>query len=438
MTDRSLPVAHPRPATGWLNDPNGVLFHNGKWHLYFQYNPLSARHHRIVWGHLSSNDLAHWTPEPVALEPQPDSPDAYGCWSGVATIDDDGAPTLVYSGVTGDEGVSTALVVRGDSDARDFTGPRTPAASMPEDPQVIAVRDPFVFYVDGHRYAVQGAGLADGHGAILLYDATNLDRWDYLGPLLDASNPDLHGHLSASIWECPQLVPFPGRRWALMISRWVRQPDGSGALVDSQWVVGELLTTSIGEKPLQFHPLRTGMVDDGDSFYAPQALVLRERALLWGWARETRPQEDSDAAGWSGLLTWPRELHLDGDRLVTRPAPECASLRSRPLPIKPHTWNQLPDAVDLAPEASAPVIRLALGPAPESANIPSVSEAQPEVPGLVWEGQAERVVIDRSIIEIFRPGESALTLRAYPEDDAVWWVKVDGELDAWELGPWTT
>ena len=92
--DRSFPRLHPRPARGWVNDPNGVVFADGRWHVFFQHNPESARHHRIHWGHLSSPDLVRWDAQPVALAPQQGGPDAYGCWTGVVTLDA-GTPTAV-------------------------------------------------------------------------------------------------------------------------------------------------------------------------------------------------------------------------------------------------------------------------------------------------------------------------------------------------------
>ena len=83
--DRSFPRLHPRPEKGWVNDPNGILFVDGRWHLFFQYNPASARHDSICWGHVSSVDLLRWEEHPVALRPQ-EGPDSFGCWSGEVTL----------------------------------------------------------------------------------------------------------------------------------------------------------------------------------------------------------------------------------------------------------------------------------------------------------------------------------------------------------------
>ena len=68
MTDRNLPRHHVRPAAGqWCNDPNGPLFHDGRYHLFFQHNPAAAVWGSIHWGHASSPDLVHWTDHGIAL-----------------------------------------------------------------------------------------------------------------------------------------------------------------------------------------------------------------------------------------------------------------------------------------------------------------------------------------------------------------------------------
>lgn len=421
MNDRSFPIAHPRPAHGWVNDPNGLLLHEGRWHLYFQHNPESAEHHRIVWGHLSSADLAHWREEPVALEPQDGGDDEFGCWSGVSTLDDDGHPAFVYSGVLDPEGRSTALVVHRDPETLGYTGARLPAARMPEDPEVIAMRDPFVFTFAGRRWVIQGAGLANGSGALLLFDATDLDSWSYEGRLLDAKDPALDGALHASIWECPQLVPADdGENWILLISRWILRPDGGADLLDTVWAVGTLEERSAeGQPPLAFVPNTSGRLDAGDSFYAPQALALPGRNLLWGWARESRPQEEADQAGWSGVLTWPREVSVRDGRVHTEPARECSQLRTGEVAVPSSRWTELPDATDIEAAASHMVVALAEG----------------DRRRVVWEGTADRVVIDASLLEVFPATGMPVTLRAYPADGERWTVFSDGDVRAWELGP---
>ncbi|MFE7631615.1 glycoside hydrolase family 32 protein [Kocuria sp. NPDC057446] len=430
---RAFPRTHPRPDRGWLNDPNGLCRVDGTWHVFFQYNPGSARHDAIQWGHLSSPDLVTWQEEPVALRPQEHGPDAFGCWSGVVTVDE-GRPVAVYSGVEAADDRSRVTLATGTDDLRSWRQDGATAAEMPADPDVVAVRDPFLFRWAGRRYALQGAGLADGRAAILLYDAADLADWSYLGVWLTSDHPVLSEDLDASIWECPQLVELTEgerSRWVLIVSRWMRQEDGSGRLQDVRYVVGRMDgradddgSGARADAP-RFIPEACGAVDTGPAFYAPQVLALEDRALLWGWSWETRSAELSDEEGWAGLLTWPRELRLDGDVLVAAPAAECAGHRSRPLELTPvHGAVELPDAAELRATGEDAAVRLLLrGPAGERE---------------VWAGRASTVVVDGSVVELYAHAGPPHTLRAYPQDGETWCAAVEpGTVSGWALGPST-
>jgi beta-fructofuranosidase len=89
---------HVAPTRGWLNDPNGMIHRDGRWHVFFQHNPDEARHGNIAWGHVSSPDLVAWTEHPVAFRPQPGGPDGGGCWSGVAVVDGERV-AVAYTGI---------------------------------------------------------------------------------------------------------------------------------------------------------------------------------------------------------------------------------------------------------------------------------------------------------------------------------------------------
>ncbi|MGW0624337.1 hypothetical protein ACWD3P_43655 [Streptomyces sp. NPDC002765] len=70
--DPHRPVAQLRPPSNWINDPNGLVFHDGHYHVSFQYNPYGATHANMHWGHFRSPDLISWEPLPIALSPTPD------------------------------------------------------------------------------------------------------------------------------------------------------------------------------------------------------------------------------------------------------------------------------------------------------------------------------------------------------------------------------
>lgn len=422
--DRSFPRLHPRPAKGWVNDPNGILFAEGRWHLFFQFNPDSARHEDICWGHVSSADLLSWGEHPVALRPRETGPDAYGCWSGVGVVDD-GVPTLVYSGAPDGDGFSEVIVVRGSADALDWSGERVVAAGLPDDPLVTMVRDPFLFELGGRRWAIQGAGRSDVGGALLLYGADDLERWEEHGYLLTAEDavaaelPDCEG------WECPQLVRS-GDDWVVLVSLWMPGEPHRGVAS----IVGSLDIDAETGLPV-FVGRRTGVLDEGSSFYAPQAVQTGgvdggpDRVLLWGWAQETtdggtgRTQEENDEHGWSGLLTFPRELAVRDGAVELVPVREIAALRG--------------DATDVSALPDQAEIRLA-GEGRVELRIEGTAGR------VLWsadlgDGDEVRILIDASLVEIHRTGHPSRTLRAHPGAGERYAVRRDDTVsaEAWEL-----
>ena len=142
--DPAFPSLHGRPPYGWVNDPNGCSFVNGRYHLFFQYNPDAPVHGGIKWGHVSSADLLHWRQHPIALVNRPGELDEYGCWSGSVT-DDAGVPTAAYSAVADKSFRSVVLLARSDRDMLHWHQDREPAAGMPDDPAISHARDPFLF-----------------------------------------------------------------------------------------------------------------------------------------------------------------------------------------------------------------------------------------------------------------------------------------------------
>ena len=112
MSDACFPRLHVRPAKGWINDPNGVCRVDGRWHVFFQYNPHSPRHHRVGWGHWSSPDLVAWTEHEPALMPTPNGLDAFGCWSG-SFVMDGATPTMIYTAVADHARDAVGLVATG-------------------------------------------------------------------------------------------------------------------------------------------------------------------------------------------------------------------------------------------------------------------------------------------------------------------------------------
>lgn len=392
--DGLRPRWHVRPATGWLNDPNGLARVDGRYHVFFQHHPTSVTHGDIHWGHVSSTDLVRWREEPLALAPRPGQADAHGCWTG-CLVDDDGVPTLVYSAVADDSGRADVVLARSDRTLSSFVADEHVTAPMPDLPGVSDVRDPFVFTHDGHRWAVQGAGAAGGRPQLLLWRCDDLSDWRFCGALADDGDPVLAAEAAAEIWECPNLVRI-GADWVLVLSLW-RTVDGVHRLDGVRWALGDLLSEGDG---LRFVARTAGVLDHGPTFYAPQLLLDDAgpdgpRVLMWGWAWEhERTPEQVQAQGWAGVLTCPRELDVVADRVVQRPAPELDVLRGPEL-----------TATDGRIEATS--FEIVAG------GAGSLVVGGTPVAG--WAAGA-RVLVDGSLVEVFEADGSTSTSRGYPVD----------------------
>src|SRR5215468_721872 len=96
--DPLRPQFHLLPARNWMNDPDGPIYWNGQYHMFFQYNPNAAVWGDMHWAHATCPDMIHWRHLPIALAPTPGWDDANGCFTGSA-VDDNGTATILYTGV---------------------------------------------------------------------------------------------------------------------------------------------------------------------------------------------------------------------------------------------------------------------------------------------------------------------------------------------------
>ncbi|MEL4358949.1 MULTISPECIES: glycoside hydrolase family 32 protein [unclassified Luteococcus] len=401
--DVCLPTRHIRPAQGWINDPNGLVFHDGRWHVFFQFNPDEPRHGQIHWGHVSSDDLLTWREEPIALRPRPGTLDAVGCWSGCCTLDA-GLPTFCYTAVDTTPADAVGAIATGSADLTAWAQTESPSAAR-VGVAVAETRDPFVVWIEGRRYIVQGHGGPGVPAEVLVYDATDLADWKLLGPLVDGSDPVAVEFAAADIWECPNLVQVDGE-WVLILSLW-RHDGTQGQLSGVRWLVGDVAVT---DGCPRFIARDGGVLDDGPAFYAPQVLLDRDaggndRVLLIGWSWELG-RDDAWLAehGWAGVLTVPRELHVRDGRLVMEPAPEVLTAAGESLG---ESW----------PAGDGAVLVTTSGPG-------TLVCSDPDGPGEVEIPGAATVIVDGSILEVFHGG-SCFTTRIYAREASVWSVRAD-------------
>jgi beta-fructofuranosidase len=191
-------------------------------------------------------------------------------------------------------------------------------------------------------------------------------------------------------------------------------------------VMGEVFALVGGLEPegdgLRFRPETASRVDSGASFYAPQVLVHGDRRLLWAWTRDLgRPPEEIAAAGWTGALTFPRELRLDGGVLRAEPAAELAGLRrERMEPI-----DGILSEASFELEGDSAGFRLVL-------EGDGTAEVVVDIEG--DQARGIRILVDGSIVEVFADGATQRTLRAYPGPRSRWRVESGSELRIWRLG----
>ena len=312
--DHHRPGYHLAGPAGWLNDPNGLIQWNGRYHVFYQYNPAGPFHGTIHWGHAVSDDLVRWKDRPVALAPDPDGPDRDGCWSGCA-VDDDGTPTILYTGGREREQLPCLAVSPDDTLDRWEKDAANPVIeSAPTDVDVLSTddwaaefRDHCVWREADTWYHVIGSGVTGVGGTALLYRGETLDEWEYVGPLLTG---DWDG--AGAVWECPELLRF-GEYDLLHVSNYEHV----------EYFVGTADLVSPGFRVESHDRLDYG------GFYAPQSLETDDgRTLLFGWLPEARSTSAQWEAGWSGSLSLPRELAMTDDgRLRQRPARELTALR---------------------------------------------------------------------------------------------------------------
>lgn len=413
--DSLRPRYHFVPPANWLNDPNGLIYWQGEYHIFYQHNPYAASWGRIHWGHAVSTDLLHWRDLPIALTPTPGTYDADGCWSGCA-VDNDGVPTLIYTGRRG-EAESICLATSRDGLVTWEKDSQNPVITDPPPSlETVGFRDPFVWREDAGWRMVIGTGIAGRGGAVLLYRSADLHSWEYLGPLFigDAIKPD-------KMWECPNLFPL-GDKHLLIVTIC----GGTGV----RYFVGQY-------DGRYFLPERQGLVDGGEHFFAPLTFQgPRGRRLLFGWLQEGRSVAEQLAAGWAGLLTLPRELSLTPEAgLASRPVTELAQLRGKALSAAeatslPGGMVEIQVEFTVQQESCQVVLSHAAGnDAPISAGYDPTAQ-QFFLSGVVGgrltaplslscgEKLKLQLFYDRSVVEVFANAELALTGRFYPAEPA--------------------
>ncbi len=304
------PQIHFTPAKNWMNDPNGMVYANGTYHLFYQYNPQGNDWGNMSWGHATSSDLMHWKEQAVAM-----TRDELGAiFSGSAVIDKDntagfGANAMVAlytsAGETGDvagkQQQSIAYSIDGGKTFTRYTG--NPVIKNNDD----NLRDPKVFWHEGSKQWVMALAKGWARG-VEFYGSTNLTNWNHLSTFVI----DLTGRPSFQ-WECPDLIQL-GDKWVLLVSV---NPGGPVLGSGMMYFVGNFDGKEFKADALDY-PL---WLDYGMDCYAGVTWSnTGDRKIMIGWMNNWTYAGAVPCSPWRSSMTLPRELKLieyDGKSLLT-------------------------------------------------------------------------------------------------------------------------
>lgn len=367
------PRLHYTPAENWMNDPNGLLFHRGVYHLFYQHNPYGTDWGNMSWGHATSTDLLTWAEQPVAIHCDREE----AIFSGSAVVDerntagfgDGSTPPLVaiytsaYTGSSARPGIQAQSLAYSLDEGRTWT---KHAGNPVLDRGSADFRDPKVFWYDGPAgaYWVMVAVEAAERRAVL-YRSANLTEWEYLSDFRSETP-------GVALWECPDLFELPvdgdhtRTAWVLLMSV---NPGGVAGGSGMRYFIGEFDGVSFtqgtsaaeGTDDGEAHRVRDGWLDWGRDYYAAVSFNgLPHRRVTIAWMSNWEYAAATPTGAWRSAMSLPRELSLrtvEGElRLVQAPiAPAAASA------------TQAADAV--GPALSARRTRLACVPQGEARRV---------------------------------------------------------------------
>ena len=299
------PQVHFTPAKNWINDPNGMVYADGTYHLFYQYNPQGNSWGNMSWGHATSTDLIHWTEKDVAL-----TRDELGAiFSGSAVIDKNNtagfganAMIAIYTSA-GDDGKQQQSIAYSTDGGKNFTRySGNPVIKNDDD----NLRDPKVFWHEQSKQWVMA--LAKGWKmGVELYGSTDLKNWRHLSTFF----VPLTGRPSLQ-WECPDLLQF-GDKWVLLVSV---NPGGPITGSGTMYFVGQFDGTTFTADDLSY-PL---WLDYGMDNYAGVTWSnMGDRKVMIGWMNNWSYAGDVPCSPWRSAMTLPRELKLieyDGKPLL--------------------------------------------------------------------------------------------------------------------------
>jgi len=403
LRERYRPAFHFTPDHNWTNDPNGLVYFKGEYHLFYQYNPYANKWGHMSWGHAVSKDLIEWEHLAVAIEEYTDAAgNSVMIFSGSAVVSNDTIVAVYTSHIhrNGEQIRQNQSIAYSIDSGRTFTRyEKNPVVDIGRRD----FRDPKVFWYEPQKKWIMAAVVPDLH-KVQLHESRDLKAWMLLsefGPLGDTTK----------IWECPDLFEMTDDKWVMVVSN--SHPQG-GPYVGMQYFIGKFDgTTFTADSPGQY-PL---YVDYGKDFYAGVTFnnVPGDKRIMIGWANNWAYAGDIPTSPWKGMMALPRELTLDQTE---------DGLRLKQLPIT----NEQPVTKNLSPSETIEILGCVIGYDSGSVyldrrkagntsfnkHFPSIERA----PARLIDGKVKlNIYVDQSIIEVFiNGGEAVITDQVFPKE----------------------
>lgn len=324
------PQIHFSPKAHWMNDPNGMVYYNGVYHLFYQYFPGASVWGPMHWGHATSSDLIHWKEQPVALYP-----DKTGyIFSGSIVVDKNntsgfgaaGKPPLIaiftQHDTAGEHAHTTTFQNQSIAYSNDAGKTWTKYNNNPvlKNPGIANFRDPKVIWYDSANKWIMTLAVKDH---IEFYSSPDLKTWIKESEF--GKDAGAHG----GVWECPDLISFDdnGKQvWALIVSISTGAPNnGSG----TQYFTGDF-----NGKAFTPFNTKTKWIDYGADNYAGVTWSnTGERKIFLGWMSNWNYAQLVPTQPWRSAMTLPRNLNLlrvdDEYYITSKPVVEVNNLAGK-------------------------------------------------------------------------------------------------------------
>ncbi|KAJ5238800.1 Extracellular exo-inulinase inuE [Penicillium chermesinum] len=384
------PQFHFSPTKNWMNDPNGLLYHDGTYHLFFQHNPYGIQDGNISWGHATSHDLMHWEHQPIALlargYPQ-NVTEMIFTGSAVADTNNtsglgvDGKIPLIAiytSAYQYAQDLPSGKSVKANQQSQslayslddgktwsyyDALNPIIETPAAPYEDQWQNFRDPFAFWHDETQKWILVTALSDIH-KLMIWTSDNLIDWTVaseFGPV----------NAVGGVWECPNLFPLPfkadktGSKWVLVVGL---NPGGPPGTVGSgtQYFIGDFNGTAFVPDADSAYPGNetANWMDWGPDWYAATAWngLPEDDHVQLGWMNNWQYGSKIPTNPWRGAMAFPRHLSLkqDGEKAILLQWPHQNITELRGKERFRRSWSSLRNGVqDLGPQERLLDIELA-------------------------------------------------------------------------------